>query len=77
MVIFKKLIAAFAIMFSLGLAANSAQAQEASTWDAIQSRGELRIGVTQAHPSFTKILPPRNGQVWAHQSARPWPNSSV
>ena len=54
MVIFKKLIAAFAVIFSLGLAANSAQAQEASTWDAIQSRGELRVGVTQAPPWFYK-----------------------
>ena len=44
-------MAATAVLALSGVAA-SAQ----STWDAIQDRGTLRIGVTQAPPWFTKDI---------------------
>lgn len=43
--------AVIAIAATLGLGA-PAQAQDGSTWDAIQERGTLRIGVTQAPPWY-------------------------
>lgn len=53
----KKLKVMAAGLIALGLA-GTAQAQ--STWDAIQERGSLRIGVTQAPPWFTKDI--RSGE---------------
>ena len=53
MTIFKKLIAAIAILFSIGVSGTTSQAQE-STWEAIKARGDLRVGVTQAPPWFFK-----------------------
>lgn len=40
-----------ALLLAIGLNA-SVQAQETSTWDAIQDRGTLRVGVTQAPPWY-------------------------
>ena len=51
---FKFLISTLATTAVLTLASVAAQAQ--STWEAIQDRGALRIGVTQAPPWFTKDL---------------------
>jgi len=45
------LIVALATILGFGTAAS---AQDQSTWDAIQDRGSLRIGVTQAPPWFFK-----------------------
>lgn len=42
-------LVAFAMMIGAG---GAAQAQDQSTWDAIQDRGSLRIGVTQAPPWY-------------------------
>ena len=38
------------------LALSTVGAMAQSTWDAIQERGTLRIGVTQAPPWFTKDI---------------------
>lgn len=51
---FKKLIALVAIIFSITLYTSSANAKSTSTWEMIKSRGELRVGVTQAPPWFYK-----------------------
>lgn len=45
------LVLALSTMLSFG---TSAIAQDTSTWDAIQDRGSLRIGVTQAPPWYFK-----------------------
>lgn len=44
--------AAMALVAAVGLSAPAAQAQ--STWEAIQDRGSLRLGVTQAPPWYYK-----------------------
>ncbi len=54
MVFIKKLIAVCAIVFSFALCTHAAQAKDQSTWEAIKSRGDLRIGVTQSPPWFYK-----------------------
>ena len=51
---FKKLIALTAIIFSITLYTSTANAKNTSTWEMIKSRGEIRIGVTQAPPWFYK-----------------------
>jgi len=51
---FKKLIALVAIIFSISLYTSSANAKTTSTWEMIKSRGEIRVGVTQAPPWFYK-----------------------
>ncbi|MCY3879857.1 MAG: transporter substrate-binding domain-containing protein [Rhodobacteraceae bacterium] len=53
-VMLKRLAGAIAAMAALALTTGAVQAQ--STWDAIQERGTLRIGVTQAPPWFTKDI---------------------
>lgn len=51
----KKFIATSALAFVIIAGINpAAQAQQATTWDAIAKRGSLRIGVTQAPPWFFK-----------------------
>lgn len=49
----KRLLGAVALALATVFSLNtSAEAQNASTWDAIQERGTLRIGVTQAPPWY-------------------------
>ena len=50
----KTFTSALAATAVLALSSGAALAQ--STWDAIQERGSLRIGVTQAPPWFTKDI---------------------
>ncbi len=52
--VISKLTFFFVAMATILFAANAAQSQETSTWDAIKERGSLRIGVTQAPPWFYK-----------------------
>jgi len=51
---FKKLITTAALICSMISWVNVAQAEETSTWQKIKSRGELRVGVTQAPPWYYK-----------------------
>ena len=48
------LCAALATMVLALVQVTAANAQTASTWDAIQERGTLRIGVTQSPPWYFK-----------------------
>jgi len=58
MKLLKTFIGALAATAALSLSSVAASAQ--STWEAIQERGTLRIGVTQAPPWFTKDI--RSGE---------------
>lgn len=51
---FKKLISTVAILLSASFFSSAVQADDDSTWDMIKSRGDLRVGVTQAPPWFYK-----------------------
>lgn len=49
-----KLVALLVVLSTLFAITTPSTAQDTSTWDAIQERGTLRIGVTQAPPWFFK-----------------------
>ncbi|MBX2885623.1 MAG: transporter substrate-binding domain-containing protein [Granulosicoccus sp.] len=55
----KKLLRVLSLCAAVAIS-TFAQAQETSTWEAIQSSGKLRMGVTQAPPWYSKN--PSNGE---------------